>query len=156
MQTLEGQYRSDVQIAIAVARWNQLVTERLLAGALEALRRQGISQEQVTVVWCPGSFELPLVVKTLAESRSYDGIIALGCVIRGETPHFDYVASQAASGIMQAMLETNTPCAFGVLTTDTLDQALERAGGKAGNKGAEAALTVLEMVDVLSHLRPHQ
>ncbi|MCX7936951.1 MAG: 6,7-dimethyl-8-ribityllumazine synthase [Bacteroidota bacterium] len=156
MQTLEGQYRSDVQIAIAVARWNQLVTERLLAGALEALRRQGISQEQVTVVWCPGSFELPLVVKTLAESRSYDGIIALGCVIRGETPHFDYVASQAASGIMQAMLETNTPCAFGVLTTDTLDQALERAGGKAGNKGAEAALTVLEMVDVLSRLRQHQ
>ncbi|MCS7000368.1 MAG: 6,7-dimethyl-8-ribityllumazine synthase [Candidatus Kapabacteria bacterium] len=156
MQTLEGQYRSDVQIAIAVARWNQLVTERLLAGALEALRRQGISQEQVTVVWCPGSFELPLVVKTLAESHAYDGIIALGCVIRGETPHFDYVASQAASGIMQAMLETNTPCAFGVLTTDTLDQALERAGGKAGNKGAEAALTVLEMVDVLSRLRQHQ
>ncbi|RMF33917.1 MAG: 6,7-dimethyl-8-ribityllumazine synthase [Chlorobiota bacterium] len=153
MPVIEGRRDPTARIAIAVARWNELVTARLLEGALGELRRNGIEQERVTVVSCPGSFELPLVVKTLAEQKRYDAIIALGCVIRGETPHFDYVAAQAASGIMQAMIASGIPCAFGVLTTDTLDQALDRAGGKAGNKGAEAAAVALEMAHLLSSLR---
>lgn len=153
MQTIQGQYRSGYRIAIAAARWNQLVTDRLLAGALDALQRQGVAADHITIVWCPGSFELPLVVRTLAERREFDAIIVLGCVIRGETAHFDFVATQAASGILQTMLAEGIPCAFGVLTTDTLDQALDRAGGKAGNKGAEAALVALEMADLLDQLR---
>ncbi len=150
---IEGRLLSTCHIAIAVARWNELVTMRLLDGALGELRRHGIDQDRVTVFWCPGSFELPLVVKTLAEQKRYDAIIALGCVIRGQTPHFEYVASQAASGIMASMLSTGIPCAFGVLTCDSLDQALDRAGGKAGNKGAEAAIVALEMANLLSQLR---
>lgn len=150
---VEGQFRSHYRLAIAVARWNHVVTERLLSGALDTLRRHGIADEQITVVWCPGSFELPLVVKVLAERQQYDAIIALGCVVRGETAHFDYVAGQAASGILRVMLDSGIPCAFGVLTTETLEQALERAGGKAGNKGTEAALTALEMADLVYHLR---
>lgn len=154
MQTIEGQYNArSFRIAIAVSRWNRLVTERLLSGALDALARQGVGEDRITVVWCPGSFELPLVVKTLAESGRYDAVVALGCVIRGETPHFDYVAAQTAAGIQQTMLATGVPCGFGVLTTDTLDQALDRAGGKAGNKGEEAALAALEMADVVARLR---
>ncbi len=153
MQTIEGTYRSHYRIALVASRWNQLVTDRLVAGALDALRRHGIASENIMLIWCPGSFELPLVVRTLAHRNGHDAIVALGCVIRGETPHFDFVASHAASGIAEVMLSTGVPCAFGVLTTDTLDQALERAGGKAGNKGAEAALTALEMADLLHQLR---
>lgn len=153
MQVIEGQFRSHHRIAIAVARWNHAITERLLAGALDTLRRHGIADEHITVVWCPGSFELPLVVQLLAERKQYDAIIALGCVVRGETPHFDYVASQAASGMLRAMLDNGIPCAFGVLTTETLEQARDRAGGKGGNKGTEAALAALEMADVVRQLR---
>ncbi|MCX7929498.1 MAG: 6,7-dimethyl-8-ribityllumazine synthase [Chlorobi bacterium] len=153
MHTIDGCFRTDVRIAIAVSRWNQLVTDRLLAGALDELRRHGISEDQLTVVWCPGSFELPLVVKTLADSGRFDAIVALGCVVRGQTPHFEYVAAQTASGILHAMLGSGVPCSFGVLTTDTLEQALDRAGGKAGNKGAEAALAALETADVVRQIR---
>jgi 6,7-dimethyl-8-ribityllumazine synthase len=144
---------SGARFALAVARWNSLVTERLLAGALDALRRHGVADEAITVVWCPGSFELPMVVYELAHSGLYDAVIALGALIRGETPHFDYIASQVAAGIAQAGWQTRVPCIFGVLTTDTLEQALERAGGKQGNKGAEAALAALEMVNLLRKLR---
>ncbi|MEN3027270.1 MAG: 6,7-dimethyl-8-ribityllumazine synthase [Chlorobiota bacterium] len=153
-QIIEGKlYGEGVSIAIVVARWNELVTERLLAGALIALRQHGVADDAITVVHCPGSFEIPLVVQELARSGRYDAVIALGAVIRGGTPHFEYIAAQAAAGIMQSALQARIPCVFGVLTTDTLEQALERAGGKLGNKGAEAALTALEMVNLLQRLR---
>lgn len=153
MHILEGTFVANVRIAIAAARWNKLVVDRLLEGTLDGLRRHGVSDDRITVVWCPGSFELPLVVQTLARSSAYDAVIALGCVIRGETAHFDFVAQQAASGIQQAALSSSVPCIFGVLTTDTLEQALDRAGGKAGNKGYEAALAALEMTSLMAHLR---
>ncbi len=154
VQVVEGQLSGrDVRVALVVARWNRLVTESLLAGALDALRRHGVAEEGITVVWCPGSFELPLVAQKLARSGSYDAIVALGALIRGETPHFEYIAGQVAAGLGQVALQTGLPCIFGVLTTETLEQALERAGGKYGNKGAEAALAALEMVDALRRLR---
>jgi len=146
---------SGKRIAIAVARWNSMVTKRLLSGALAALRQHGVAEEDVHVVWCPGSFELPLLVQELARSGRYDAVIALGAIVRGETPHYEYIAAQAASGIAQAALQTGVPCIFGVLTAETLAQALERAGGKHGNKGEEAARSALEMADVLAQLR-HQ
>ncbi len=146
---------SGKRIAIAVARWNSMVTERLLSGALAALRQHGVAEEDVHVAWCPGSFELPLLVQELARSGRYDAVIALGAIVRGETSHYEYIAAQAASGIAQAALQTGVPCIFGVLTAETLAQALERAGGKHGNKGEEAARSALEMADVLAQLR-HQ
>ncbi|MCS6966490.1 MAG: 6,7-dimethyl-8-ribityllumazine synthase [Candidatus Kapabacteria bacterium] len=154
VHTIEGQVRGEaVRVAIAVSRWNALVTERLLLGAVDTLRRYGVGEGAVTVVWCPGSFELPLLVQELAQTGQYDAVIALGAVIRGETPHFEYIATQVAAGIARVGLQTRVPCIFGVLTTDTLEQALERAGGKVGNKGVEAALAALEMVNLLRQLR---
>jgi 6,7-dimethyl-8-ribityllumazine synthase len=123
-----------------------------LEGALDCLRVNGVPDESVTVVHCPGAFELPLVVRHLADSGRYDAVIALGAVIRGATPHFDYVAGSAARGIAQTSLETGVPCAFGVLTTDTVEQATERAGSKVGNKGWDAAQTAIEMADLLRRL----
>ncbi len=146
---------SGKRIAIAVARWNSMVTERLLSGALVALRQHGVAEEDVSVAWCPGSFELPLLVQELARSGRYDAVIALGAIVRGETPHYEYIAAQAASGIAQVALQTGVPCIFGVLTAEDLTQALERAGGKHGNKGEEAVRSALEMADVLAQLR-HQ
>lgn len=154
VQVIEGQLSGEgMRIAIAVARWNRLVTERLLEGALDMLRRHGVSEEAITVAWCPGSFELPLLVAEFARSQRFDAVIALGALIRGETPHFRSIAAHVATGIGQTALQTRVPCVFGVLTTETLEQALERAGGKLGNKGAEAALAALEMVNVLRTLR---
>ncbi|MCS7081863.1 MAG: 6,7-dimethyl-8-ribityllumazine synthase [Bacteroidetes bacterium] len=141
-----------LRLGIAVSRWNALITHRLLEGALEALRQHGADPAQVEVAWCPGAFELPLLARRMADTGRFEAIIALGAVIRGETPHFEYVASAAAQGLSRVMLETNIPVAFGVLTTDTLEQALERAGGKAGNKGAEAALAAVEMAHLLRRL----
>ena len=141
-----------MRIAIVVSRFNAFITERLLDGALDAIRRHGGDLDQATVVWVPGAFELPLAVRTLARSGRFDGVIALGAVIRGSTPHFDYVAGEAAKGISHAMLDSAIPVGFGVLTTDTIEQAIERAGTKAGNKGADAAMTVIEMVNVLKQL----
>ncbi len=146
---------SGKRIAIAVARWNSMVTERLLSGALTALHQHGVAEEDISVAWCPGSFELPLLVQELARSGRYDAVIALGAIVRGETPHYEYIAAQAASGIAQVALQTGVPCIFGVLTAEDLSQALERAGGKHGNKGEEAARSALEMADVLAQLR-HQ
>ena len=151
---IEGGLQGDgLRVAIAVARFNSFITDRLLGGALDGLRRHGVAEDAVTVVRVPGSWELPVVVKALAESGKYDAIICLGAVIRGETPHFDYVAGEAAKGIGQAMMATGVPVAFGVLTTNTLEQAIDRAGAKSGKKGFDAAATVIEMAGVLRQIR---
>ena len=140
------------RFAIAATRFNGAIVEQLVAGALDCLIRHGVKDCVITVVRVPGAWELPLVAKALAESRAYDAVIALGCVIRGETPHFDYVAGECASGLSRIALETGVPIAFGVLTTNTVEQAVDRAGGKAGNKGADAALTALETANLLRRL----
>lgn len=151
---LEG---ADIRVAIVVARFNQLISERLLAGALDALQRHGAAEDAVDVVWVPGSFEIPLVAKGLACSGRYEAIVCLGAVIRGATAHFDHVAGQTAAGIAAVARETGVPTIFGVLTTDTIEQALERAGTKAGNKGYDAAVSAIEMANLLRNLpRPQR
>ncbi len=137
---------------IAVSRFNAFITEKLLDGALDTLKRHGAKDDDITVAWAPGAFELPLVAKKMAVSGKYDAIIALGCVIRGATPHFDYVAGEAAKGLGHVMLSESLPVSFGVLTTDTIEQAVERAGTKAGNKGADAAMTAIEMANLMGQL----
>lgn len=140
------------RFAIAAARFNELVTRKLLEGALAALAAHGVAVEDVDVVWVPGAFELPLVARRLAGSRTYHAVICLGCVIRGETVHFEHVAGQAAAGIREAGKTTGVPVTFGVLTTETLEQALDRAGGKHGNKGWDAATAAIEMSSLLEQL----
>ncbi len=142
-----------LRIGIVMARFNSLVTESLLAGALSGLRRHGVADDAITVVKVPGSWELPLTLATMASTQKYDGLIALGAVIRGDTPHFDYVAGEAAKGIGSAMMKAEIPIVFGVLTTNTLEQAMDRAGAKSGNKGYDAAATVIEMANLLRELR---
>jgi 6,7-dimethyl-8-ribityllumazine synthase len=139
----------DLRFACVAARFNEFVVEPLLQGAVDTLRRHGVAAESIDVVRVPGAFEIPLAVRKLAVSGRYDALIALGAVIRGDTPHFDYVAGECASGLARVTLETGLPVAFGVLTTDTVEQATERAGGKDGNKGADAALTAIEMANLL-------
>jgi 6,7-dimethyl-8-ribityllumazine synthase len=134
------------RVAIAASRFNELVTRRLVEGAIGMLARHGVAGEDVTTAWVPGAFELPLACRWLAQSGRFDAVIAVGAVIRGDTPHFDHVCEQAARGIADAGVATDLPVVFGVLTCDSLEQALERAGGKAGNKGAEAATAALEMI----------
>jgi 6,7-dimethyl-8-ribityllumazine synthase len=146
---MEGRGR---RFAVVVARFNGVVTEQLLTGALSAFQRHGVADEDVEVAWTPGAFEIPLVARRLAESDQFDGVVCLGAIIRGETPHFDYVAAEAARGIGGVGLETGVPCIFGVLTTDTMEQALDRAGGKHGNKGWEAATAAIEMAGLLDSL----
>ncbi len=143
---------SGATFAVAVTRWNDFITRRLLDGAIDCIRMHGGDENAVTTVWCPGAFELPLVVKRLAESGKYDAVIVLGAVIRGATPHFNYVAGEAVKGISSAMVSTGVPCLFGVLTVDTIEQAVERAGTKAGNKGWEAAQAAIEMITLLRRL----
>ncbi|ODP99721.1 MULTISPECIES: 6,7-dimethyl-8-ribityllumazine synthase [Salinivibrio] len=154
MNVIEGAFAApNAQVAIVISRFNSFINESLLSGAIDALKRQGqVSEDNITVVRCPGAYELPLVTQKLAKSGRYDAIVALGSVIRGGTPHFDYVAGECNKGLAQVALEFETPVAFGVLTVDTIEQAIERAGTKAGNKGAEAALSALEMVNVLSQI----
>ena len=153
-QVTEGNLdASALKFAIVVARFNSFITDRLLAGALDALKRSGAPLDSIEIVKVPGSWELPLTAKTLAATKKYAAIIALGAVIRGDTPHFDYVANQAASGLAAVALETGVPVSFGVLTTNTVEQAIDRAGGKSGNKGSDAAITAIEMADVLRRLR---
>jgi 6,7-dimethyl-8-ribityllumazine synthase len=152
-KVLEGQLTAQgLRFAIVVSRFNSLVTQRLLDGALDALRRHGADENAITVVYVPGSFEIPLAAKRLAQSGAFDAVICLGCIIRGDTPHFEYVASEAAKGIAQVALETSVPTIFGVVTADTLEQALERAGAKAGNRGFEAAMTAMEMANLMRQL----
>ncbi len=142
----------DLRLGIVAARFNEFIVESLLKGALDALRRHGATEKQVEIVRVPGAFDIPIVARKLALSRRYEALIALGAVVRGQTPHFDYVAGECASGLARIALESGVPIAFGVLTTDTMEQAVDRAGGKAGNKGADAALTALEMANLLRRL----
>lgn len=143
---------SGMRLAVVAGRFNGDVTKRLLEGALLELADHGLDPETVPVIWVPGAFEIPLAAKRLAESGELDGVICLGAIIRGDTPHFEYVAGECAAGIGRVALDTGVPIAFGVLTTDDLDQALARAGGAEGNKGAESAATAVEMVDLLRQL----
>ena len=153
MTTHEGQLRGEgLRVALVCSRFNGLVTDRLLAGARDGLERHGVDGASVTVAWVPGAFELPLAALRLAASGECDAVVCLGAVIRGATAHFDYVAGQCAAGVMRAQLDTGVPVVFGVLTTDTLEQALDRAGGKAGNKGFDAAAAAIEMADLLRQL----
>jgi 6,7-dimethyl-8-ribityllumazine synthase len=140
------------RFAVVAARFNAVITERLLEGARSAFRRHGVSDEDVETAWVPGSFELPLAARRLALSRRFDAVVCLGTVIRGETAHFEFVAGEAARGIQQVTLETDVPCIFGVLTTESLEQALDRAGGKHGNKGWDAAMAAMEMAGLLEVL----
>jgi 6,7-dimethyl-8-ribityllumazine synthase len=153
VKTLEGGFDgAGRKIAIVAARFNAYIVDSLVSGAIDALTRHGVARKDLTLVRVPGCFELPLVVKRLAATGKYDGVVALGAVIRGATPHFDYVAGQCAAGLAQTTLATDVPVAFGVLTTNTIEQAIERAGTKAGNKGADAAMTILEMTSLLGKL----
>jgi len=142
-----------LRVAIVVARFNEFVTRKLLQGALAALERHGVRDEDIAVSWVPGSFEIPLVARTQALSGKFDAVVCLGAVIRGETAHFDHVAGQAASGIARASQESGVPVIFGVLTTDTVEQAINRAGGKSGDKGYDAAVAAIEMADLMRQLK---
>lgn len=151
---IEGNLDSrGLKFAIIVSRFNSIITERLLGGALDGLRRTGCAEQDITVVHVPGSWELPVVARELAEQKAYDGIIALSAVIRGDTPHFDYVAGEAAKGLGQIAMQSGTPVAFAVLTTNTVEQAVDRAGAKHGNKGFDAAMTAVEMANLMKRLR---
>lgn len=154
MNVIEGVIAApNAKVAIVISRFNSFINESLLAGALDTLKRSGqVKDENITIVRVPGAVELPLATKRVAASKKYDAIIALGCVIRGGTPHFDFVAGECNKGLAQVSMDFDVPVAFGVLTTDTIEQAIERAGTKAGNKGSEAALGALEMVNVLAQL----
>lgn len=152
-QKIEGMLSADGHsYGIVVSRFNSLVTRHLLDGAVDCLRRHGADEKKITVVYCPGAFEIPQIALQLARSGSYDGIICLGCVIRGETPHFEYVAAEVTKGIGHVALETGVPVSFGILTTENLEQALERAGSKGGNKGWDAAITAMELVNTYKQL----
>jgi 6,7-dimethyl-8-ribityllumazine synthase len=142
------------RFALVVARWNEFITSRLLGGAIDALVRHGAARENLTQVWVPGSWEIPLAAQRLAGSGRYQAVICLGCVIRGQTPHFEYVAAEVAKGIAQVTLATGVPVTFGIITADSLEQAIDRAGTKAGNKGADAALAAVEMANLLPQLAP--
>jgi len=153
IRIVEGRLNArDMRVGIVAARFNEFVVDQLLKGALDALKRHGANPRDVTVVRVPGAWEMPLVAKRMAGSRRFDGILALGAVIRGSTPHFDYVAGECSKGLGQAGLAHDVPLAFGVLTTDTIEQAIERAGTKAGNKGADAAVSLIETIDLLRQL----
>lgn len=142
-----------LKVGIAISRFNEFITSKLLAGALDALKRHGVAEDDVTVAWVPGAFEIPFVTRQLAQSKQFDAVIALGAVIRGSTPHFDYVAGEVAKGVANVGLAGDTPVIFGVLTTDTIEQAIERAGTKAGNKGWDAAASAIEMANLTRALR---
>jgi 6,7-dimethyl-8-ribityllumazine synthase len=152
-RTFEGKLTGEgLRFGIIVSRWNEFITARLLDGAVDALVRHGVAEADVDIAWVPGSFEIPLTAKRMAGTGRYDAIICLGAVIRGATPHFDYIAGEAAKGVAQTGMDTNLPVLFGVITTDTIEQAIERAGTKAGNKGFEAATAAIEMANLLRDL----
>ncbi len=155
MNVIEGVVATpNARVAIAIARFNNFINDSLLEGAIDALKRIGQeADDNITVVWVPGAYELPLVANVLAKTNRYDAVIALGTVIRGGTAHFEYVAGEASSGLASVAMNSDIPVAFGVLTTESIEQAIERAGTKAGNKGAEAALTALEMINVIKAIK---
>lgn len=142
----------DLKFAIVAGRFNEFITQKLVGGALDALNRHGVKSEDIDLAWVPGAFEIPLVAKKLAESKRYHGVICLGAVIRGATPHFDYVSSEVTKGVASTSLQLGLPIIFGVLTTDNIEQAIERAGTKAGNKGWDAAVTAIEMANLLADI----
>jgi len=153
IKTYEGKLTAQgLRFGIVVSRFNEFFSSKLLDGALDSLRRHGAEDENIEIVWVPGSFEIPVIAKKLAEKGVFDAVICLGAVIRGATPHFDYVASEVAKGIAQTSLQTGVPVIFGVITTDTLEQAIERAGTKAGNKGADAAESAIEMANLIKQI----
>jgi len=141
-----------LKVAVVVSRFNEFITSKLLSGAEDALLRHGVSEGDVDVIWVPGSFEIPLGAQKLAASGKYDAVVCLGAVIRGQTPHFEYIAAQVAKGVAQVAMQTGVPTIFGVITSDTLEQAVERAGTKSGNKGADAALSAIEMANLFKEL----
>lgn len=152
-KTFEGNLQAQgLRLGIVIARFNEFISSKLLGGALDALVRHGCTEDDVEVAWVPGAFEIPLVARRMANSGHYDAVICLGCVIRGATPHFDYVAAETSKGIAQVAMQVDCPVAFGVLTTDSIEQAIERAGTKAGNKGWDAALAAVEMANLLKCL----
>ncbi|MDD6154226.1 MAG: 6,7-dimethyl-8-ribityllumazine synthase [Eubacteriales bacterium] len=153
MNTFEGKLvAGDVKIGIVCARFNELVVGKLLSGAEDTLLRHGVKEENIDVAWCPGAFEIPLIATKMVNTGRYDAILTLGAVIRGETPHFDFVCSEAAKGVAQLELSSGVPVMFGILTTDTLEQALMRAGSKGGNKGSECASGAIEMINVIHEI----
>ncbi|TKJ41902.1 6,7-dimethyl-8-ribityllumazine synthase [candidate division LCP-89 bacterium B3_LCP] len=153
MQTVQGHLdATGKKFALVVSRFNELISKKLLEGALDCLERHGASDEDLKIVWVPGSFEIPIAAAKLANSGKYDSVICLGAVIRGATPHFDFIAAEVAKGIAQTALQYQFPVAFGVLTTETIEQALERAGTKSGNKGWDAAISAIEMTDLWKKL----
>ena len=154
MKVIEGKLdASGLKLAIVISRFNNFITRALLEGAMDAIKRHNGNEEDVEVFWTPGSFEIPLVAKKLAETGKYDAIICLSAIIRGGTPHFDYIAAETSKGIANTMLQTMTPISFGVLTTDTIEQAIERAGTKMGNKGFDAALSAIEMANLFKAIK---
>lgn len=153
MKIYEGNLIGEgLKFGIVVGRFNEFIGSKLLGGAIDALKRHGVEEEDIEVAWVPGAFEIPLAAKKMSNSEKYDGVITLGAVIRGSTPHFDYVSSEVTKGVAHVSLESNVPVIFGVLTTDTIEQAIERAGTKAGNKGYDAAMTAIEMANLLKQI----
>lgn len=153
MNIIEGNLLGQgLKLALVVGRFNEFITGKLLDGAIDSLKRHGVEEENISISWCPGAFEIPLVAKKLAKTNEFDAIVCLGTVIRGSTPHFEYVSSQVAKGLAQVSLDTELPIIFGVLTTDTIEQAIERAGSKAGNKGFDAATTAIEMAKLIKNI----
>lgn len=154
MKIYEGNLVAEgLKFGIVAARFNEFITNKLLSGALDALKRHGAKDEEIEIAWVPGAFEIPLAAQRMAQSKHYDAVICLGAVIRGATPHFDYVSSEVSKGIANASLQTGLPIIFGVLTTDSIEQAIERAGTKAGNKGFDAAVTAIETANLFRQLK---
>ena len=153
MKTFEGQLvAKDYTFGIVVSRFNEFISRNLLTGALDSLKRHGAAEENIEVAWVPGSFEIPLIACRMASSKNYDAVVCLGAVIRGNTPHFEYVAAEVSKGIARTGLETGVPVIFGIITADNLEQAVDRAGAKGGNKGWQAALAAIEMANLISNL----
>ena len=153
MRTFEGKFDGkDVRIAIVAGRFNEFITSKLVGGALDVLKRNDVSEESIDIAWVPGAFEIPLIAKKLANTGKYDAIITLGAVIKGSTPHFDYVCAEVSKGVSQISLQSELPVIFGVLTTNNVEEAIERAGTKAGNKGADAAFSAIEMINLIKEI----
>jgi len=153
MRTFEGKFDGkDVKIGIVAGRFNEFITSKLVGGALDVLKRNDVSEENIDIAWVPGAFEIPLITKKLANTRKYDAIITLGAVIKGSTPHFDYVCAEVSKGVSQISLQSELPVIFGVLTTNNVEEAIERAGTKAGNKGADAAFSAIEMINLIKEI----
>ncbi|WP_455043005.1 6,7-dimethyl-8-ribityllumazine synthase [Leptotrichia buccalis] len=153
MRTFEGKFDGrDVRIAIVAGRFNEFITSKLVGGALDVLKRNDVSEESIDIAWVPGAFEIPLITKKLANTGKYDAIITLGAVIKGSTPHFDYVCAEVSKGVSQISLQSELPVIFGVLTTNNIEEAIERAGTKAGNKGADAAFSAIEMINLIKEI----